>query len=1353
MFSLIRPEIPSFMIRIFLISFLFLLILLKSTFAQLSEIPSYKFHTKQSANYYHGIRSIVKDSIGRIWYSGRDGIFMYDGNNSYAKGRDLEKVSNKSSITVYQLHVTAKGQLFVATNSGLFLYNYRDANFKIVTTGPIRSITGDSDNIWILRDYQIDRFSISKGLVLRSFKFPNLNRERIREYIMPSLNKIGDVVYVTRENEVLFLSDKDYKLQKFVSLPARDLLQVISDGKKLYVLSEKQGVYVVDMKGNIERHIVYGISTSAKQIYIDKNNILWVATQSGLYLSNLSTGKFTWKRFSPDLPYGIPHSSVWSIYSDPDGGVWIGTFGGKLAYTSLGHSIINYVSPSPFGLSSPIISCFNEDNKGNIWIGTEGGGITLWNKADDTYRHYVDNSASDNLGSNLVKALVFDSSNKLNVALYNGGLRIFDPIKQVFLDSELNYPQNYSKKINVYDLEFEGDSGIWVADSDISETLYYKDNKTNTVSYIPLRYKNGASINDRINCLYKMSNGDLLLFGTEGLYQLDVRDKKIRRKYTSLDQTPGSNYLTCFNTVRDGIVWIGTKNNGILLFNGEKDLVPLRPNIGTVPKTIFSINYDAVTHTVWFTSPEGLHYYNYDENSVSKYDNFDQKRIGSFYPRAMFRSSGGEMFIGGTNGFIYFSPQKALTQTLPKDIFFTRFLVNNQPLNELERESPLKYDISCFRIEDKPIKLNYKLSNISIEFSSSDYSEESQSRRYFYRLLGGSNNWVPLDIDQRAVQFYNLPTGDYTVEIGVADGNANVYTALSSIGFSVLPPPWASPWAKAGYLLLVLGIALFVWKYFMDKKMFEQKLEVERIKEIELLKINNLRTAFFTRITHDLKTPLTLILNPVRELKEAVGSEGPYTYYIDLIENNAKKIQRKISQLLKLRQFESDSMELNPKVGDLQGHIERLFQPFEHYAGKQDIKTSLEYPHGNLPLIIYDHEIIEQICSNLFSNAVKYTAKEEKILVELSLQPKSLDAGLENQEATFVLKVTNSGVNMTAEEQKLIFNAFSGIGLTKPLFEERSGLGLSIVKELVKRSSGTILADFEGDLLSFIVSIPVKLARTEGVHTKASTMDEDAHKVERKTKKHTVVLIEDNKVLNKYVCLELEKKYNIYGAFDAKSGLSLVKKVDATLVITDNILPDLNGFEISKILKSDIQTSHIPIIMLSGMEGGDEARLEGLTSGVDIFMGKPFQVKHLIQQVENLIQGREKLKELYSQRYVVDPRKISISSVDDELMERIVMAIDENMHDPDFDVETLVSIIGISRTLLYHKVNNFTGMGIKELIMDLRLKRSIQLLDSSLYTVSEIAYSSGFNDPKYFSVCFKKNFGVSPSEYKKRQKK
>jgi signal transduction histidine kinase/AraC-like DNA-binding protein/ligand-binding sensor domain-containing protein/CheY-like chemotaxis protein len=1285
---------------------------------------------------------------------------MYDGNNSYAKHTNLEQLVGHSSVTISQLYVTKKKQLFVATNKGLFLYDNRKAGFSLMTGGTVHFIIGDGDKLWILRDNQVDRFSISKRAVLRSYQLPTNNGNPIREYIMPHMSEVNGTLYITHGKDIFSGSEKGATLKQFATIPVADLLQIISEGNDLYVLSEKNGVYVIDRSGKVKARIDPNIDASAKQIYIDKNKILWIATQRGLYLYNLNTGKSDLKQYSPDFPNEIPHNSVWSIYPDPAGGVWIGTFGGKLAYTKLGEEEMNYVSPSTYGLNTPIVSCFIEDEEKNIWIGTEGGGISIWNRTRNTFAHFMHKNENSVLGSNLIKSFAYDHNNHLGIACYNDGIRTYDPEKHYFSDEKISYPPDFSKKINAYDLAFEADSGIWVIDSDISESLYYKNKRSGKVNYIPLEFGDGTVIHDRINCLYRAPNDYLYLFGTKGLYKFDVRKRKVEQKYTTGDPLGNGNYLTCFSVGKDNTIWIGTRNNGILRFKENEGLTKLKPERGEIPTIVFSINLDASTNTLWFTGTEGLFYYSNLENRAFKYNKFDQKKIGAFYPKAMYQVSSGEIYIGGTNGFIYFSPKELLNRVVAHHIYFTRFLINNQIVSSLNKDSPLKYDISCFNSTDEPIKLNYKQANITIEFSNTDYSEASHDEQYYYRLTNGSNNWMPLDIGQRIIQFFNLPAGHYTFEIAIAGKLPDQYQPLSSLQFSISPAPWASLWAKSAYILFALAIVFFLWRYYTEKELLKQKLEVEKMKEQELVAINKLRTAFFTRITHDLKTPLTLILNPIKELKEIMGTDGLYRYYVDLIENNSLKIQHKISQLLKLRQIESDNLILHSKVGDIAEHLERSFKPFAHYAHKNAVQTAVSYPMGKLPLANYDHEILDQIYTNLFSNAVKYTPAAGFIEVEASLLEK-VGESIKSKTGTLILKVSNSGVSLEERDKEFIFNAFNKVGVHNSAFEERTGLGLSIVKELVRRLTGTILVDLNEDILSFIVYIPLEIINDMpsavsdqdliSVHTPITIKDEeDSLNSSRKFNKHTIVLIEDNKVLNKYICLELKKRFNVYGALDGKSGLAHIKKYSPTLIITDIDLPDISGYEICRTLRTDLETSHIPIVMLSGMEGNDEVKIEGLSSGADAFIGKPFQLKFLLQQIDNLIQGREKLKELYGQRYIIDPRKISISSLDDELIARVVKTIDENLGEAEFDVESLVSKIGMSRTLLYRKVNNFTGMGVKELILDLRLKRAKQLLEESSYSISEIAYESGFNDPKYFSVCFKKHFGVSPSEFKKQ---
>ena len=522
---------------------------------------------------------------------------------------------------------------------------------------------------------------------------------------------------------------------------------------------------------------------------------------------------------------------------------------------------------------------------------------------------------------------------------------------------------------------------------------------------------------------------------------------------------------------------------------------------------------------------------------------------------------------------------------------------------------------------------------------------------------------------------------------------------------------------------------------------------------------------FFTNISHDLKTPLTLVVDPLKQLKEHLPANAPGNAYVHLIEKNVGRIQRMISQLLQFREIESQKITLNRQPGDLIRFIDSIFSLFEFYANKKGIETGFNSQYESF-YTKFDHDVIEKIFTNLFSNAIKYASENGYVGVRIyparqDQRPESAPPAAGTEYIAFT--VTNTGAEIPDDKKETIFESFNHLSDRRPQFESSSGLGLAIVKELVGNLNGTITLRSGNSKVAFTVVLPFTL-NAEKTDSAAESYEYTVSEIDNlltesdvmapndrhDRKACNIVVIEDDPNLRSYLEQRLSKHYNVYTAANGSEGIAKAERICPQIVITDLMMPEADGFEVCRSLRSNIKTSHIPVIMLSALGKNTENKIKALECGANVFIDKPFDMDFLLKQVANLIRSQQELKERYSKKYIAEPSKITISSMDEELLKKAMNYIERNMDNSDYNVDSFVSDMSIGRTLLYQKINDITGMSIKEFIMDVRLKRSAQLLRESDLTISEISVLTGFANPKYFSICFKRHFELTPSEFKKK---
>lgn len=1331
------------------------------------DTASYRFHTMPETSYYGGIHSIAKDSIGRMWFSGYDVIFMYNGNDFIQKNDLIANILPNSYWTYGQVVTDNENKLYVGSNHGLLQLNYQTQKFNRVLDGNIGSLQTDQDGrVWMIRDNKIQSFS--DGLF-----------DRVTEYPLPSeIDIISMTLLCTNKNNVFIASegliyelDKDSKsYNRIISLPVNDIIRdMVEFNDSFYILTHISGLYQYDYEGNLEEHFNlsrdFGKSASTKKLYLDSDNVLWIATQSGLFLLDPFTSDLHHLRFNFHYTYSIPNNSIWSIYPDPDGGVWIGTYGGKLAYMTFLDNNINFYKASPEGLNHPIVSCFEEDKDGNLWIGTEGGGLNFWNKTTSRISYYTQENKTGIL-SNMIKKIFYDESdNSVKISTFNGGMARFDDKKKRFIDLGMRHPQTY-QQLSVYDFVVEDGVGIWMSNPDAE--LMYKDLKTNRISTVYLSDTKGKLIRPQIETLFKHTGGNICLVTHNGAYIVDATTHKVIKRHYIEDAPYAVNNLCSYHVASNSDIWFGTRGGGVNRLEKDGSYTNYAEHKGLDGKTVFGILEDDVTHNIWFSTNKGLYYYDAKTDSIMHSQIDHTKLCGAFYVRSCFKTSKGEMLFGGTDGFIMFTPSKIQYNNQEPKVFFTDLRINNKSVDPGVEKSPLNQDISTYTYTNSrknKIKLTHKQANIEVCLSTNSYLY-GEKNQYAYRMKGLSDEWNYLPVGQKTIQFFNLPAGNYLFEVKASNNDGIWGRDLTSLYFVVAPSPLLSVWAYIIYFLLLLYIAYFIWRYFTNKKIFKNRLELEQLKEQNMRQLTQARINFFTNISHDLKTPLTLVVDPLKRLKEYLPEDKSLHAYIQLIEKNVMRIQRMISQLLQFREIESQKITLDYQPGDLVQYIYDIFSLFELYANKKGIETEI---NSDLDTFYtkFDHDAIEKIFTNLFSNAIKYTSNNGFVGVKIrhTNQEELLQSELlpDTQNQYISISVTNTGVEIPVDKQDQIFESFNRLTDGKLLIEEGTGLGLAIVKELVSSLEGSIALSSGDDKVNFTVILPfilnIEKTKSEVVSYEYTISEIDNILAEtsemqlnekRSRKTYSIVVAEDDNDLRAYMEQCLSENYNVYTAINGNEGIAMTERVRPHIVITDLRMPVVDGFEVCRILRSNIKTSHIPIIALSALGKNTKDKILALESGANVFIDKPFDMDFLLKQVENLIKNQNELKELYSKKFIAEPSKLTISSMDEKLLQDALEYIEQNISNSEYNVDDFASDMAIGRTLLYQKINDITGMSIKEFIMDIRLKRSAQLLKESDLTIAEIADQTGFVNPKYFSVCFKKHFELTPSEFKKK---
>ena len=1301
-----------------------------------------RFHTMQGAPYYGGIHSIAKDSIGRIWFSGYDAVYTFEGERFINKTELLTRQKPDDFWNIGFLASDGKGRLYLATNQGLQRYDCAHSCFECIASGNIGNLESTSSgSVWFICDGKLCSLENPSNPSGRPV-FPPGSKETVL-WNLPdqvdqdprklSLNCTGAHVWVASSGD-LYRRELNGEFSKFREFGDNPVADVLESNDTVFVLTLSDGLYVCSQKGEVlSRYtlpIVNDRASTAKQLYRDGEGTLWVATQYGLMLVHPDSGEVNILRSNPAYPYSLPGNSVWSFFPDGEGRVWIGTYGGKLALAIPGDSEVDlYFKASSGGLGHSIVSCFCEDNRGRLWIGTEGGGITVWDRNTDTFSYYTQQDGSG-LASNMVKKLYLGEDGNIWASFFNSGIQVFDTSQKRWRDISLTRGPKDSP-LSVYDFVNDGRGGLWLSDPDAE--LMHADISTGKVDIIRGERRR------QIEAIFYDLQGRLWILTHQGASIIDAETGEVQKNLYMENMPYAANNLSCALVASSGEILFGTKGAGVNILSKDGTYV----NYPMDGRSVFSMEEDLSSGDIWISTDRGLCRRHGDEITPSTLNN--PSHCGPFYPHSSFRTRNGELLFGGTDGMILFRPGNISLNVHKPKVFFTDLRINDVSA------SPETYSARL-----KPLTLSHKQSNVEVAFASDSYLQ-SWNNRFTCRLKGLSDEWITLPPGQSSVSYFNLSPGHYVFEIKASNNDGLMGDSVSSLSWDIKPSPWNSWWARCIYLMLLLGAAAFIWRFFTNRKLFRHELEMEQLKEKNMQELTKARINFFTNISHDLKTPLSLIVDPLRQLEEHLPQESTATKYASLIEKNVGRMQRMISQLLTFREIESDRLTLDRRPGDLVSFIESLFSLFETYADRKGIEM-LFHSQFETYNAAFDHEVVEKIFTNLFSNAVKYTTVPGSISV--NIRQAYPDERPEKEDGPWIsIAVSNTGSEISSEKRERMFEAFNRDKEVSPSFESSSGLGLAIVKEIVNQVGGLVKVESGNAQVVFTVTAKLPQIDVSGEDTSASysfvvsevdslieelNVKEDSIRHSRKST--SVVVIDDDLELRTYLEAHLSEHYNVYSASDGAEGLEKVDKVHPQVVITDLMMEGTDGFAVCSSLRNSLGSSHIPVIVLSG----DVAdKVKALESGANVFIEKPFQMDYLLMQIEGLLRMQEEMREHYSKIFVVEPSKMVISSMDEALLSRAMENIEKNMDNNDYDVDAFVYDMAVGRTILYQKIKDITGMSIKEFILDVRLKRAAQLLKDSDLTIAEISDRTGFANPKYFSVCFKRRFDISPTDFKK----
>ncbi len=1339
---------------------------------------------------HNQVNCIFKDQKGFMWFGTFSGLDRYDGYSFKVFRHDIRDTTSLIDSYISEIYELPENKLWIQTRTGSNVYDpatesfNRDENTYLqslsLPKGEVNSIFKDKQHdFWfVYNEDGLYRYSSSPEKTAHIHYLPNNSKSLSDNNIAAVASDNPRFLWIVHSNGILEKVDK----KSLNVIYRNDSLLVLNKGGEypyrlfmdrqgdlwIYVKGKAKGLFYFDVDKKEFQHITTHSdelrlnNNVVYDIVQDEEGLLWIGTDhGGINLINKDQRIVRYLMHNPEDRRSLSQNSIYALYRDVSGMIWVGTYKKGICYYNEAFDYFPLISHDP-NLSSgknsgykslpyEDVNRFIEDKKGNLWIGTNGGGLLYYNRRKNTFKQYKHNP--DNPGSlcnDIVVGLCLDSQDKLWIGTYMGGLDCFDGKTFIHYRHIIGDSSSLSNN-SVWDIYEDAEKNLWVGT--LGGGLDRFDRKTEKF----IHYKNVKDI-DGISYVMAITADDSnnLWIGTAAGIEVMNPEKEYIHYYQHIENDTSSLSNDNINAIYPdsrGWIWIATRE-GLNLYDPVSGRFRAFTTEEGLPiNTVLTLLEDH-QHRIWMSTPDGiscLTISNYQEKytfSFKNYSELDGLQGREFNDKAALKTREGELIFGGSNGFNLFNPTKIKRSQRVPPVVLTDFQIFNKSVKigeKIKKQVILPWALS----EMKAISIPYAANDFSIVFAALGYDHTGKNK-YAYKLKGFNDHWMISDDKAHKVTFTNLDPGDYTFMVKASNSDGKWGKESTMLQVKVLPPFWMTSWAYILYALLILAVLYFarsilLYRARMKFKIEHQQHEARRIHELDMMKIR-----FFTNISHEFRTPLSLILTPLdkvlRQTKET-GSKNE----LKLIQRNAKRLLHLVNQLLDFRKLEVQEIRLNPVEGDIVKFIKEVVCSFTDIAEKKNVRFLLRTAIISLQ-IEFDPDKMERILFNLLSNAFKFTPEYGRVLVSLEVEA----PGEEKEYSDLIIRVRDNGIGIPEEKQKYIFKRFFQHEVPPFLVNPGSGIGLSITHEFVRLHKGNIsVKSAPGKGSCFTIRIPIVLRNfpvENPVDVLSLNNEQSARPVIKSNhRKPTLLLIEDNEDFRFYLKDNLSVYFNVLEAASGKAGWEKVLSQKPDLIVSDIMMPgEMNGIQLSKRAKRDPRTAAIPIILLTA-HASAEQRLEGYETGANDYITKPFNFEILLARIYNLLEEQKRIRGASPARVDLKPKEIKISSEEDKFVKEAIEIVEKNIDNPQFSVKELSNALYMSRVTLHKKISEITGESPSVFIRKLRLKRAAQLIEKGNRNVSQAAYEVGYNNPKYFTKHFKEEFRVLPSEYGKKK--
>jgi signal transduction histidine kinase/ligand-binding sensor domain-containing protein/DNA-binding response OmpR family regulator len=1339
-------------------------LLLISSLTVFSQDDSVQFLDISNGLSNNSILTIYQDSDGFMWFGTYDGLNRYDGYNFKIYRNKINDKKSLSFNTIYNVEEDSRKNIWVGGSNGACVFNRKTAVFH-----PIE-FTSNTKKTEIVKNVIHQIRSVSKELVLvasqnfgllvyengsitgKTLALENRNNT-VEKYSYDaaviendSINKcswiyvanvgICKYTYHSKKMKVIFPLYKDVKCMKLAS------------NGNLWMGTD-EGLYLFNTNSNSLSENYLTNNCTVTDILSDKKKEIWATTDGcGIY-------KVTDKN-KKGIPYHLANgkqfvksNSIWSIHEDIDGNKWIGTLRGGISmignkpkyFKNIKHNTKNNDPAENFILS------FCEDEKKNLWIGTDGAGLKFWNKKTNTYTVYSTSAtANHKISSNFITSIITGKKDEIWLSTWAGGVNRINTSDNSI--SQFSCYNPFTKRIekNIWFVYQDSKGNIWASATN-EGFLYIFDRIKNAFELFD------TSI-DNLQCLTETSDGKLWGGNYTSLFAIDKGAKK--QKKISIGNT-----IRCIYEDKDKNLWLGTQDGGLLLFDRKTNKFDrLTTDDGLPSNTVLRILEDK-TGNLWMSTYNGICRFDKKRKSFRNFSINDGLQSNQFSFNAGIELSSGEFLFGGINGYNSFYPEQIKEFNQKNKVLLTDFQVNNQPIEEGDKDLISEWDLGKI----KEVALPYNQTTISIGFVALDFNNADKIN-YAYKLEGWDDQWSYVSQIRKA-NYTRLAAGKYVFKVKTTNFRGGWNTEKSVVTILVLPPWYKTWWAYSFYFLVGIALIYGYIRYNKNKEKLKYKVKIAELEITKEKEIAEKQSSMFTYISHEFRTPLSLIINPLKKAIKQKNTENDVSVS-DLViaHRNARRLLSLVDQLLLFRKAENDADELRMSVVNVNNLCFEVFQCFVNQSKDKNIDYTFQIPEQNID-IIGDYEKIEIALFNLLSNAFKYTPTGGEISLILS------------ETATNVfIEISDTGNGIAENDLEVIFEKFKQVNAKTSVGGSSGfGIGLFIVRYFVEKHKGIVSCTseigkgsvfkltflkgqehFENLQISAIAPtmsplVEELIAEETDDSTDFSTgivSENELHKA-MLTEKRTLLIIDDNADIRNYLIGLFSDNYILYNADNGEEGLKLTKKHLPDLVISDIAMDIMDGLELCRRIKENSSLSHIPVILLTASKN-PETHLQGISDGADDYITKPFDDDLLAARVESLLRSRSNLRKYFLDSITLRENTQKVPAEYQEILQKCIAIIEANIHKRDFTIKTFAAEMGMSHRTLYTKIKIISGQTLNAFIRSIRLRRAAMLMLTENRNIAQASVEVGFEDPKYFRQQFVKLFGMTPSEYIKKYK-